>query len=103
MPVSRRLGRHAQTHQAFRQGRGQLSERGRSRSNLSTEARVGIRRFACSVDLMRLPHRLTIALLIVATGALRAAMAGPLEDGFAAPPPTARPLVWWHWVNGNVS
>ena len=26
-----------------------------------------------------------------------------LEAGFAAPPPAARPLVWWHWVNGNVS
>src|SRR5687767_6382929 len=50
-----------------------------------------------------LTHRLTIALLVVATGALRAAIAGPLETGFATPPPVARPLVWWHWVNGNVS
>ncbi len=52
---------------------------------------------------MRLPHSLTIALLMVAAGALRAATTGSLETGFAAPPPAARPLVWWHWVNGNVS
>ena len=27
----------------------------------------------------------------------------PLAAGFAAPPAVARPLVWWHWINGNVS
>ena len=26
-----------------------------------------------------------------------------LEAGFRAPPPRARPQVWWHWMNGNVS
>ena len=26
-----------------------------------------------------------------------------LEEGFANPPPSARPQVWWHWMNGNVS
>ena len=26
-----------------------------------------------------------------------------LEEGFRAPPPSARPQVWWHWMNGNVS
>lgn len=26
-----------------------------------------------------------------------------LDAGFAAPPAAARPLVWWHWINGNVS
>ncbi len=26
-----------------------------------------------------------------------------LETGFRAPPATARPRVWWHWLNGNVS
>ena len=26
-----------------------------------------------------------------------------LADGFASPPADARPLVWWHWVNGNIS
>src|SRR5688572_8684854 len=26
-----------------------------------------------------------------------------LQQGFAAPPNAARPRVWWHWMNGNVS
>jgi hypothetical protein len=26
-----------------------------------------------------------------------------LKKGFAAPPESARPRVWWHWMNGNVS
>ena len=26
-----------------------------------------------------------------------------LESGFANPPQEARPLVWWHWINGNVT
>ena len=31
------------------------------------------------------------------------AQGGDLADGFRAPPPDARPQVWWHWMNGNVS
>lgn len=26
-----------------------------------------------------------------------------LEDGFAQPPDSAKPRVWWHWMNGNVT
>lgn len=26
-----------------------------------------------------------------------------LASGFRAPPPDARPHVWWHWMNGNVT
>lgn len=26
-----------------------------------------------------------------------------LRDGFADPPSSARPRVWWHWMNGNVT
>ncbi len=26
-----------------------------------------------------------------------------LEQGFRTPPPTARPRVWWHWMNGNIT
>ena len=26
-----------------------------------------------------------------------------LEKGFLNPPPSARPRVWWHWMNGNIS
>ncbi len=36
-------------------------------------------------------------------GADKANAADRLDAGFAAPPPAARPLVWWHWINGNVT
>src|SRR5581483_12457622 len=32
-----------------------------------------------------------------------AATIDPLKDGFHDPPNPARPRVWWHWMNGNVS
>jgi hypothetical protein len=28
---------------------------------------------------------------------------GKLEDGFSNPPASARPRVWWHWMNGNIT
>ena len=31
------------------------------------------------------------------------AFAGDLADRFRAPPDDARPQVWWHWMNGNVT
>ena len=32
-----------------------------------------------------------------------AAPADPLESGFLAPPDSARPETWWHWMNGNIT
>jgi hypothetical protein len=29
--------------------------------------------------------------------------ADALHSGFVSPPQAARPLVWWHWMNGNIS
>ena len=26
-----------------------------------------------------------------------------LKSGFVTPPQSARPLVWWHWMNGNIT
>ncbi len=26
-----------------------------------------------------------------------------LEDGFRNPPDSAKPRVWWHWMNGNIT
>lgn len=44
------------------------------------------------------------ALLLLAGAALAApAVADPLADGFANPPMSARPRVWWHWLNGNIT
>jgi len=34
---------------------------------------------------------------------VKAATDDELYQGFVAPPPAARPRVWWHWMNGNVT
>ncbi len=26
-----------------------------------------------------------------------------LERGFKSPPDSAKPRVWWHWMNGNIT
>src|SRR5262249_17401714 len=31
------------------------------------------------------------------------AQSNNLNDGFQNPPNSARPRVWWHWMNGNVT
>jgi hypothetical protein len=53
----------------------------------------GVKRSAC------------LALLaLLAPGCLASAGAADLlRDGFRAPPPVARPRVWWHWMNGNIT
>ena len=28
---------------------------------------------------------------------------GNLENGFLNPPESAKPRVWWHWMNGNIT
>ncbi|MCJ2180724.1 glycoside hydrolase [Novosphingobium sp. 2580] len=38
-----------------------------------------------------------------AAGATASAGAVPLEQEFRDPPNSARPRVWWHWMNGNIS
>src|SRR6185312_8440609 len=32
-----------------------------------------------------------------------AAPTDPLESGFLAPPDSAKPQTWWHWMNGNIT
>ena len=46
-----------------------------------------------------------IAVLLAATALSLPifAHADSLSDGFANPPNSARPRVWWHWMNGNVT
>ena len=42
----------------------------------------------------------------IAQGPARPAVAhpaDPLYDGFVNPPQSARPYIWWHWMNGNIS
>jgi alpha-L-rhamnosidase len=49
----------------------------------------------------------TIAFLLLSISASAQVVAtkpsDPLLDGFVHPPQSARPLVWWHWMNGNIS
>lgn len=39
----------------------------------------------------------------LASASNSAAPTGDLWQGFMNPPPEARPRVWWHWMNGNVT
>jgi hypothetical protein len=41
--------------------------------------------------------------LLTATCLTPVAHADPLAEAFKNPPQSARPRVWWHWMNGNVS
>lgn len=41
--------------------------------------------------------------LVVGSEAALTAPADVLREGFLRPPVSARPQVWWHWMNGNVS
>ena len=44
----------------------------------------------------------TLALLFGA-GAGAQQSADSLQSGFENPPSSARPRVWWHWMNGNIT
>jgi hypothetical protein len=44
-----------------------------------------------------------IALLLGAGMATGQSKIDPLKSGFENPPHSARPRVWWHWMNGNIS
>src|SRR5262245_56099606 len=49
---------------------------------------------------------LTFAVSIAQDGHAQSASQPPADSliaGFRAPPDTAHPRVWWHWMNGNVS
>ena len=52
-----------------------------------------------------MPHNKarTFAFALLAASCLTTARADPLEDAFKNPPQSARPRVWWHWMNGNIS
>jgi hypothetical protein len=44
-----------------------------------------------------------IVLACMAGSAIGQSSSDTLEKGFQQPPDAARPLVWWHWMNGNIS
>ena len=41
--------------------------------------------------------------LLIAAAMMQGAQAQSLYDQFQDPPQAARPRVWWHWMDGNVS
>ena len=43
------------------------------------------------------------AALALATPSAFAQNAAALERTFRTPPDAAKPRVWWHWMNGNVT
>ncbi len=46
----------------------------------------------------------TAVILLSGTGAAFAQnTTDPLKKGFENPPESARPRVWWHWMNGNIT
>ena len=40
---------------------------------------------------------------LIAITSLCVAAQDSLKSGFKNPPQSARPLVWWHWMGGNIS
>ena len=45
-----------------------------------------------------------VALVLAGPGAgLGRSQVDPLKSGFENPPESARPRVWWHWMNGNIT
>src|SRR5215469_10248497 len=43
------------------------------------------------------------SLLLLAVIPCAGQAADPLKSGFENPPESARPRVWWHWMNGNIA
>ena len=52
-------------------------------------------------------HTLKLAALVLVAAAIAGAQekspSDPLKSGFENPPQSARPRVWWHWMNGNIT
>ena len=49
-------------------------------------------------------HRILLSLLLLsAVSAPISGQTDPLLTGFLNPPQEARPRVWWHWMNGNIT
>jgi len=61
----------------------------------------GLFRSIVLLGLFALPVCTEIALAGDGTGDTGAGQS--LEAGFANPPAAARPYIWWHWMNGNIT
>ena len=51
-----------------------------------------------------IPLLLLLAILMVtAVAPAQGPASDPLLSGFKKPPESAKPRVWWHWMNGNIT
>jgi hypothetical protein len=63
----------------------------------------------CNLKNHRTKSYFFILLLVILSGMFWAGCKGPskegadLEAGFVNPPESAKPRVWWHWMNGNIT
>ena len=52
----------------------------------------------------KLPKRLSPALALLAFAVTTVSQnSSTLKKRFEGPPASARPRVWWHWMNGNIT
>ena len=58
-----------------------------------------------SIPISSISTRLLITAWTLLLGAIPVVgqAADPLKRGFENPPESARPRVWWHWMNGNIT
>src|SRR5215472_11607052 len=55
-------------------------------------------------ELMKRSNAAVVAIALIGVCAVTAQTSSdPLERGFANPPDSAKPRVWWHWMNGNIT
>ena len=56
---------------------------------------------------MNRSRAVAVLMLVLLAGTLSSVfgqnLGASLEDGFKNPPASARPRVWWHWMNGNIT
>ena len=58
------------------------------------------------MDIIRIARRLGLATAAALLGVCIVSAQNPgeaLERGFQNPPDSAKPRVWWHWMNGNIT
>src|SRR5512147_415165 len=52
---------------------------------------------------MRFPPFARLSVVLLALSAPAPAEDDPMRQGFQDPPEAAKPRVWWHWMNGNIT
>src|SRR5216683_2436469 len=55
-----------------------------------------------SVRSVRVVMMTLVVVSLPAGNTLAQSSASELENGFLFPPNSAKPRVWWHWMNGNI-